>query len=62
MQVKYLRDKKGNALAVFKATPDALVSVEAEPSKGERLEAADLPDDYANDPKASFKQLARYAK
>jgi hypothetical protein len=44
MKIQVLRNARGEVVAAFERTPGALVSVEAQPGEGERLEEMDLSE------------------
>ncbi len=49
MKMQILRNSKGDIIAAFERTPGALVSVEAEPEVGDRLEELELSDECRSD-------------
>jgi hypothetical protein len=50
MRMQILRNPKGEVIAMFERTLDALVSTEPEVSEGEELVEVELPDEYIRMP------------
>jgi hypothetical protein len=48
-KIQILRDSKGDVIASFERTPEALVSVEAEVASDQKLEEVEAPGDYTSD-------------
>ena len=49
MKVQILRDSKGDVIAAFERTSEAIVSVEAEVANDQKLEEVEASDNYASD-------------
>ncbi len=62
MKVHVLRGRRGEVIATFERTPNALVSVEPEVEEGCSLEEVEAPDDYAHDLKSFYKKCEESAR
>jgi len=62
MKVHVLRGRKGEVLATFHRTPDALASVEPEVEDGCSVEEVDAPEDYSRDLAGFYKKCEQNRK
>ena len=56
MKLHILRGRKGEVIATFERTPNALVSIEPEVEEGCSVDEIDAPDDYIRDLASFYKR------
>ena len=62
MKLHVLRGRKGEVLATFYRTPDALASVEPDVEDGYSVEEVEAPEDYSRDLAGFYRKLEQNRK